>query len=98
MEELFKKIYIKPEKGLPKKKGSYFCYPLKGIKLIPKNRTYNALDRANVVFWVDCIDWYLLPVEQPTDEEIDLKAKNNWINENNISAFIDGAKWMRDKL
>ncbi len=40
----------------------------------------------------------LTPIELPTDEEIDDVALDTFLNGSKRFGFIEGAKWMRDKI
>jgi len=69
METLYKKVKIKSQEDLPTKDGYYFVNV--GDKYdIPEDvfRWENGNDRIKRD-WLD-IDWYLQPVEMPTEEEI----------------------------
>ena len=50
------------------------------------------------------IDEYVAPIELPSDEEIESESKNidkdglSWENEFARDSFVEGAKWMRDKI
>jgi hypothetical protein len=74
MKELFEKVYIRSEKDLPKKNGTYFIK----IKTPPFTQELSAVgfiwekDTKNVHgFWLEAVDWYLLPVES---KEIDINT------------------------
>jgi len=109
--DYFKKVYIKSEADLPKEEGYYFV----GTKA----NTDRKMDLFYWRFtnfaqgrecWLNDIDWYLLPVSIPSDEEIEKWAEEESkveIEEDGevktystcISEFyIEGAKWMRDEL
>lgn len=38
------------------------------------------------------------PIQLPTDEEIDDAALETFLNDSKRFGFIEGAKWMRDKI
>lgn len=40
----------------------------------------------------------LTPIELPTDEEIDDAALETFLNDSKRFGFIEGAKWMRNKI
>lgn len=106
--ELFKKVYIKSEADLPKEMGDY---------LVLRKTGYGTLlhfpfegdvgwkaDRYN---WLHNVDWYLLPVSLPSDEEIEAEihkqctfraGDEEYTNSLNERERIIGAQWMRDKL
>jgi hypothetical protein len=81
--ELFKKVYIRSEEDLPKKDGNY---------IVKDRENYNphylpfvvskAVINLNKDFWLNNIDWYLLPIadeqwqEKLTDEQIEKWADN----------------------
>jgi len=71
MEPIYRKVFIKSEADLPKKRGEYYffhkigesilrhicyCYKTDDMELLPKA-------------YMDNCDWYLRPVELPSDEE-----------------------------
>jgi hypothetical protein len=106
--EYFKKVYIKSEEDLPKEMGDY---------LVLRKTGYGTLlhfpfegdvgwkaDRYN---WLHNVDWYLLPVTLPSDDEINDWASSEEILNNmpetlklhikkKIECRIEGAKWARD--
>ena len=94
--EYFKKVFIKSEEDLPKEMITIFAFSDEAgegfdIKVNPLDQ--GCLD--NLLMF----DWYLLPVELPTDEEIEKWIINdaNWAK-TFINGSIYGAKWMRDKF
>jgi hypothetical protein len=58
-----------------------------------------ALDDENYKpkFYSDFIA-SLTPIQLPTDEEIDDIALDTFLNGSKRFGFIEGAKWMRDKI
>jgi hypothetical protein len=58
-----------------------------------------ALDNEDYkpIFYDDFIA-SLTPIELPTDEEIDDVALETFLNDSKRFGFIEGAKWMRDKI
>ena len=103
--EYYRKVFIKSKEDLPKEMITVFTFSDEAgegfdIKVNPLDQ--GCLD--NLLMF----DWYLLPAELPTDEEIraDLAieiiarfstktSRGTAIAKN---SFIDGAKWMRDKF
>jgi len=66
--EYYKKVYIKSEADLPKENGTYFVK----IKTPPFTQELAAVgfiwenDREHINgFWLNKVDWYLLPVPAP---------------------------------
>lgn len=100
--EYFKKVYIKDISDLPKEDGVYFVAgknTLKTSGLKPKIFTVISKD-----VWLRYIEWYLLPVSLPTDEEIEHHIYGIYgdgaFGETLMRerAYIAGATWMRNKL
>jgi len=82
--EYLKKVYIKSEADLPKTIGFHFI----SYKPLPRGSCPLELEYFDMTderkdYWLEKIDWYLLPVESPmltdemkvTDEEIEEWAK-----------------------
>jgi hypothetical protein len=83
MEELYKKIFIKSEADLPKESGKYFY--LNSCGLLNQNYGYRKFDKENTEsynFWLNNVDWYLLPIAEGEQE----KAADNVKGEKSISA------------
>jgi len=113
--ELYRKVIIKTEADLPKKKDNYFIH-FKSKFIITKDSEcyigYTDYSEKKKDEWLKDIDWYLLPVDLPTDEEIENLANEfmeiyykdsdepNYESERTfmIEDFIFQAKWYRDKL
>ena len=100
---VYKPLFIKSEADLPKEDGYYFC----GVKYengaIADLEHFNLNDKEIINSWLNDIDWYLQPVELPSDEDIKnegfLYAKRvQTVFDNEIWAFKAGMKLMRDKL
>jgi hypothetical protein len=95
--EIYKKVYIQSVDDLPKETGMYECY----FKDHTMGRaTYDISDQyatTGIIWWINKVDWYLLPIELPSDEEIHNEAikKSSTIEK---SDYILGAKWMRDQI
>lgn len=102
--EYYKKVFIKSKRDLPQASGEYFV----GYKAQHTTATLFYLiggDRLtdDPQYWIDVIDWYLLPVESPeiTDEMIDEWADKTAIETTGKSkhghiikaALYTGAKW-----
>lgn len=66
-DELFKKIYIRSEEDLPKTEG------LK-LQVMFKRPSANFCSqyywKHNNNLWLEDIDWYLLPIEEPITESV----------------------------
>ena len=91
--EYYRKVFIKSKEDLPKEMITVFTFSDEAgegfdIKVNPLDQ--GCLD--NLLMF----DWYLLPVELPSDETIG----NNSIHltEPYRGGFIAGTKWMRDKF
>ena len=98
MEPIYRKVFVKSEADLPEEDGYYFC----GVKYengaIADLEHFNLNDKEIINSWLNDIDWYLQPVELPSDEEIE-KASNKYSEEHfAMEDFVAGAKWLRDKL
>lgn len=94
--ELFKKVYIKSGDDLPK------CEL--GVRHYAHQRIGNIIYTDVVWTWrTNDIDWYLLPVSLPSDEEIEkefpVTGDENLFELDYANTMKrDGVKWMRDKL
>jgi hypothetical protein len=84
-EIIYRKVFIRSVNDLPTKEDEYYVHR-KDNRLEYWN-WYGANFNAN---WMALIDWYLLPVELPTEEEI-IDAVDYY-----STGFIAGAKAMRD--
>jgi hypothetical protein len=65
--EIYKKVIISSEADLPKEDGEYF---IQNKKFGFGSTHYWKVNKAREHTWLTQIDWYLLPVELPTTEEI----------------------------
>ena len=91
------KVIIKSPADLPEKNTE--CY-------FRKKATFDLIKYWSVAFMMNeffnDFDWYLLPIDLPTDVEANNKACHIYANASNpddkILAFIDGFEWLRDKL
>ena len=106
--EYYKKVFIKSEDDLPKEEGRYI-YGWGNIDIRVNSGTSIVYydpndDKEEFTEMIESYDWYLLPVEFPTDEEIidyaldyvrhkSLKPANKGLIKD---ALIIGAKAMRD--
>jgi len=90
METIYRKVFIKSEADLPEE-TDHFTVHLKGkSKWFTDNLRYEKGDNS---YWMVLVDWYLQPVELPSDEEIEQYAQKT-----THGNTVNGAKWMRDKL
>jgi len=109
--ELYKKVFIKSEDDLPKEKGYYFVKKKAPDKRSHGFREYDVpidIRWSNINFaqgkqdWLSNIDWYLQPIEIPTEEEVNNNACKIYANASNpddkILAFIDCFEWLLKKL
>ena len=92
-------IIIKTKADLPKETDDY--------NVLIKGRERREMQHFDIIFWADELWWlknvdsYLLPVDLPTDEEIEIWAYNKYHEVENATWFtplIFGAKWLRNKL
>jgi hypothetical protein len=99
----YEKIYIKSVDDLPKEDGIYFTQITDTCK---GSFHFNPDDKDDIDFFMGDVEFYLLPIEDPTDEEIidyaleyvshkSLKPANRGLIKD---ALIIGAKAMRDGL
>ena len=109
-ETVFIKKYIKTEDDLPKEPGFYFVNwtPGHGHHTTMAAQYYDESIKA-LWFGKGWFDWYLQEEELPTDEEIEKKAEyyateeggediTPMIQQPDLIAFYDGAKWAINKL
>ena len=102
METVYRNVFIKSKADLPKY-GNYYVKwkDSEDISLWPLQH-----NKSSIVFWLKYIDWYLQPVELPSDEEIEILAEEEVFmvelpppdDENYKQGLICGAKLMRNKL
>lgn len=101
-EPIYVKKYIKSEEDLPKKTGDFFVCDKDGISKYLHYEAHPTFNSAR--YWLDRLDWYLQPVELPSDEEIKAEfTKESYHYEIGrhykiLKDRIFGAKWLRDKL
>jgi len=105
MKEIYEKIYIKSESDLPKKTGNYFVAEKDNNKYI----FLCSFECNNVMskLWLRDIDWYLQPIELPSEKLISeeaskqvslyLKARNNPTVDLH-KRFVHMAKWMLSQI
>ena len=73
MEPIYRKVFIKSEADLPKKRGEYYFFHrigesiLRHICYCHKTDDMELLPKA----YMDNYDWYLQPVELPSGEELE---------------------------
>jgi hypothetical protein len=104
-QTVYIKKYIKTEDDLPKEVGEYKC--MFSGNSFGKAMYNNDFASSSDVWWINKVDWYLQPIEQPeiiapTDEEI----KNHIPYSDTISdaqlwknvGFIKGAKWAINEI
>ena len=105
MEPIYRKVFIKSEADLPEDKAEYFVHIKERIESLYRSGI-NTLtsDYPEDLFkeiWMNNIDWYLQPVELPSDEEIKKEALKFVANEDMLyeaQIFEAGMKLLRDKL
>jgi len=95
-------VEIKSQADLPKEPNWYFAYnSSKGYEVI-----FYSNNLANKLDFIEYFDWYLQPVEMPTEEEMK-KAAEEFEQESSCGfsakglisdEFYQGAKWFKDKL
>jgi hypothetical protein len=93
--ELFKKVYIKSEADLPKE-GSYIAHFTSDSVEFLSCEIISVIYRIRSKVTKITIDWYLQPIEIPSDEEIKLACPQTLISR--ISCWIQGAKWLKSKI
>ena len=111
METIYKKIIIKSEADLPK--NDTYCYTHSTISGEANEKLWKTFYQSGMVkMFLNEIDWYLLAVDLPTDEEIGKEIPDyhiefgdeqyeKWLNQYKyelFDSFRRGAKWLRDKL
>jgi hypothetical protein len=76
--EIYKKVYIKSEKDLPKESGLYYAH-YRDVFISSDKILDNRIGRIiwfdlrpNVTWvnWDTQVEWYLQPITQPNEEEI----------------------------
>lgn len=100
-EIIYRKVYIKSEDDLPKESGVYYVGKRdfeKGLFHFDPNGR-GKLQEYDVSYWIEFVEFYLLPVELPTEEEIDDKFNNSPLNSIHPDRFkSEGAKWLLNKI
>ena len=94
MEPIYRKVFVSSPADLPKD-GAYIVHFKDSYPRLAELNKNSIFSRDND-YWLENIDWYLQPVELPSDEEIKLACPQTLIAR--ISCWIQGAKWFRDKL
>jgi len=100
---IYRKVFIRGEEDLPVKMGDYFVHE-KNRPEWDLNSYFYASDHTPI--WMNNIDWYLLPVPLPSDEEIEKasieyeqKASCGFAVKDYIcDDFIHGIKWLKSRL
>ena len=93
MRELFEKVVIKSEADLPKETGYYKAMD----KSTDEFREIYFAEDISVKGWLSMVEYWLRPVEQPTDEDIlEWAYKETPIQSTFQLAYLHGAKAMRD--
>jgi hypothetical protein len=99
--EIYKKVYIQSEVDLPKDANWYFIFQSsRGMDVL-----FYTGDLENKTNWLSKVDWYLLPVELPSDEKIEKWADfcaDNSVGEFDTKVIIKaalmlGARWTKEK-
>ena len=107
--KIYVKVIIKSEADLPQEDGWYAVHS-KGTN----NDDYHSSCSMGNLYkeaWLRIYDWYLLPVDLQTDEELNeyafklvptciLKGHESVgdVNEDCRKSIIEALKWLRDKL
>lgn len=105
MEPVYVKRFIKSEADLPKdiilhvgnKEGFEELIYIENGKT-KKPWRYDDNDIATLS--INSIDWYMEPVEMPTEEEIEIEAENQSVDYDYYTkdALIAGANWILSRL
>ena len=111
METLYRKIIIKSEADLPKRTGKYTVKrqiydsreEYKELPFILDENFYFEINHQGYKeTWLEKVDWYLLPIDLLTDEEVNKIARkfaSEWMmTMAEAMAFQRGVEWYRDKL
>jgi hypothetical protein len=106
METLYRKIFMEgKEENLPKKAGNYFIGHKKPNRF--DSCSYGTIhyntSSGDEKYWMKKVDWYLQPVEIPSEEELDDKANFYYVKGCDLhlttrDAYIDGMKQVINKL
>jgi len=99
---LYRKVFIHGEEDLPKETGFYIANVKDwGIS----DRHFLVGDKDYLKGWIEDIDWYLLPVPLPNDEEIDKFIEEHPDNTGDLilgagiaAGFKVGIKWLKSRL
>lgn len=100
-ETIYRKVFIRSEDDLPKERGFYFIHYKYPYERLHTQMSCVYFDESIKGLWhgKDWYDWYLLPVELPTEEEIDDKFNNSPLNSIHPDRFkSEGAKWLLNKI
>lgn len=94
MEPVYVKRFIKSEADLPKEDGFYLCHiidddEIKQWSIRPSDQCFEE-DKND---WMENIDWYLEPVEIPTEEEINTAGQELFKSGMEQEDAFDGQSW-----
>ena len=96
-EQIFyKKVYIHSEDDLPKSNGLYVIWN-NTAKTILNNVLFDSSSNCKS-YWMEYIDWYLLPVTLPSEEEIERETPAYCGLADEAKAFQAGATWLKSRL
>jgi len=109
METIYRKVIIKSTDDLPKEGQKVYSHNVNGD--FEETIYYPNKIFCGDNWWLKYIDWYLLPVDLPTDEELNeyvfklvptciLKGHESVgdVNEDCRKSVIEALKWLCDKL
>lgn len=63
-------------------------------KLYTQEQLRKQLDKMEVIYSLEDFT----PIELPSDNDIDEMSQEYYVNAWTITAFTNGAKWMKDKI
>ena len=90
METIYRKVFIKSGADLPEKADRYFVHHKKA----DRNEATEWFFDIDSDYWLSHYDWYLQPVELPSDEEMETIAEMF----PNGSDYIEGfCRWLINK-
>lgn len=110
-EIIYRKVYIKSEDDLPKESGVYYVGKRdfeKGLFHFDPNGR-GKLQEYDVSYWIEFVEFYLLPVELPTEEEI-IDAVDDYGEKHQedkygysiygitSNAYSQGIRWLLNKI
>jgi len=106
MEEqtLYRKVHIHGEEDLPKEEGHYVVHDKQEDKVFQLGFFLEPKYDLPAI-WMSIVDWYLLPVPLPNDEEIDKFIEEHPDNTGDLilgagiaAGFKVGIKWLKSRL